>query len=118
MWVYGPNGFARQATGTATSGSGVEAALKLDGGQDHPRLQLAIANNTDQPQTVRVNSAAVDRNQRSTRVAAHGTQTLTFDPIGTSHGWYDLSLKLDADATYLRHFAGHLENGQSSRTRP
>jgi phospholipase C len=40
------------------------------------------------------------------------------DPIATSHGWYDLTLNLESDASYLRRSGGHLENGQPSRTRP
>jgi len=44
---------------------------------------------------------------------AHGSIATT---IATDHGWYDVTLSLDGHDDWARRFAGHVENGQPSRT--
>ena len=37
---------------------------------------------------------------------------------GATFGWYDLTIATDADSTFLRRIAGHLENGEDSVSDP
>jgi phospholipase C len=39
-------------------------------------------------------------------------------PLGTSFGWYDLSIRSTSDSLFLRRIAGHVETGAASRTDP
>lgn len=41
-------------------------------------------------------------------------ETVCFEPLRTSHGWYDLAASVGGDSAYLRRFAGHVENGRPS----
>ena len=49
-------------------------------------------------------------------VKAGASHSWTVDPIATTQGWYDLAVTLSTDSTYLRRFAGHVENGKPSIT--
>ena len=35
-----------------------------------------------------------------------------------SFGWYDVTVRIDEDGNFLRHAAGHLENGEPSMSDP
>jgi phospholipase C len=39
-------------------------------------------------------------------------------PLKSTFGWYDLSVKADADPGFLWRLAGHLENGRESVSDP
>jgi phospholipase C len=116
VWVHGPNGFLRHATGTAvSSATGVEATLSLIGSQDHPRLGLTVSNAGGHPQTLRVHG--VHHLEHAVHLGAHEHKTIELNPLGSNHGWYDLFVALEGQPAYTRRFAGHLENGEPSRTR-
>jgi len=83
--------------------TGVEATLALDGA----RLTLTVHNSSGYAQTVRVAGGTV------LNVPAHSGAATT---ISTDHGWYDVTLSLDSHDDWARRFAGHVENGQPSRT--
>jgi phospholipase C len=38
--------------------------------------------------------------------------------LDDSFGWYDLTLAVNADSSFLQHFAGHLETGTDSMSDP
>ena len=38
--------------------------------------------------------------------------------LDSSFGWYDLTVTTDADKSFQRRFAGHLENGRDSMSDP
>jgi phospholipase C len=108
--VHGPNGFLREAKGTGSPG--VEVAATIVGSADHPRLELTMTNNARRRSVVVVSGLGKPR-----RITVEpGTHTLVADPIETAHGWYDIRVQLTQDDSYLRRFAGHLENGRASTT--
>jgi phospholipase C len=45
-------------------------------------------------------------------------ETVNLDRLAKNHGWYDLHVSVDRHLLYVRRFAGHVENGQPSRTGP
>ena len=56
---------------------------------------------------------------RTRRVAvAPGTTASDRWPLATSDHWYDVSVTLAGDATFLRRFAGKIETGRPGRTDP
>jgi len=113
--VHGPNGFLRTGAGTALStGTGIEASLTIVGGGDHPRLKLTVSNGGAHVQIVRVTGS--DAFPHPLIVAGHDSPTRFLDPLASDHGWYDVALTLDNHPLFGRHFVGHLENGQPSRT--
>jgi phospholipase C len=115
--VQGPNGFMTQFAGDTTkSGAGLEVAADL---HHSGELRLSLANGTAAAIDVSVSSLLpADSKAEPTvvRVAAGHRETLRFRPLDEAHGWYDLAATIAADPSYLRCFAGHVENGKPSIT--
>ena len=81
------------------------------------RLMLSLINGgTDAVTfTVAPNNYSGDR-PRTFRVPAHGRATHVVDPLGSSRGWYDLSVTISGDGSWSRRYTGHLEDGRDSIT--
>ena len=47
---------------------------------------------------------------------ARRSATLLADPLGSSNGWYDLSVTIGGDSSWSRRYIGHLEDGSASVT--
>ena len=108
VYLYGPNGFLRHATGAPNK---IEATLTITSG---PALSLAVSNGTAQIQVVLISE--LDGTKRTLTLAPNSSQTVAFTPFASDNGWYDLSVEVDGYPSYLRRFAGHLENGNASVT--
>jgi phospholipase C len=120
LTVTGPNRFLRRFTGNAvTAGAGVAVTADYfaDGWGPHPVLTLTLANNghADVTFTVTANQYAAGP-ARTYRVHGGKHASHAIDPIVTAHGWYDVTVTIDADASWSQRFTGHLENGQPSIT--
>ena len=111
--VHGPNGFLRLANGTR-SVRGVEVEVRLAGSTAHPKLDVTLTNATSSSVSGQLSGAAASAIAFSVKPGS--SVVWTVDPITTAQGWYDLAVTLGTDPTYLRRFAGHLENGKPSIT--
>jgi len=115
--VHGPNGFVTAFAGDTTkSGAGVEVTADL---HHSGELRLSLVNGAKTAVDVSVASLLPgDSKAKPTvvHVAAGHRETLRFEPLDTAHGWYDLAVTVAGDASYLRRFAGHVENGKASVT--
>jgi phospholipase C len=115
--VHGPNGFLAAFAGDAgKSGAGVEVEADL---HHSGELRLIFTNGTKAAVDVSVASLLpADSKAKPTvvHVAAGHRETLRFEPLDDAHGWYDLAATVTGDASYLRRFAGHVENGKPSIT--
>ncbi|MFI6996798.1 phosphocholine-specific phospholipase C [Nocardia sp. NPDC050175] len=110
--IHGPNRFLWRMTGTSTSPLEVTASYSTDN-----KLQLSMTNKGTAPAvvTVKANSYRTD-GPWTYKIAPGKTTTDTWNALSYGKGWYDLSLTVDIDTTYQRHFRGHIENGQPSVT--
>jgi phospholipase C len=120
LTVVGPNRFLRHFTGDATAAgktAQVEAVYSDDGFGSRPKLSLRLVNTGTKAVTftVMANNYSSDR-ARSYHVPAHGTATHAVDPFEHGSGWYDLSVTLRDDSSWVRRYVGHLENGANSIT--
>ncbi len=114
------NRFLRRFTGNVTTAGAnvaVTADYFTDGWGPRPALTLALANNghADVTFTVTANQYAAGP-ARTYRVHAGRHASHAIDPIVTAHGWYDVTVTVDTDASWSQRFTGHLENGQPSIT--
>jgi phospholipase C len=117
VWIHGPNGFVRHATGSVLGAeAGVEAALGLSGDRDDPKLKLTLRNHSAQTQTVHV--TGLHNTLHTFELAPHDVEVRPLDPLANNHGWYDLGVSVEQHPLYTRLFAGHLENGEPSMTGP
>jgi phospholipase C len=110
--VHGPNGFLREIVGTAAD-DGIDVAAEIAGSSSHPMLELKLSNRTRN--AVELEISGLGRSSKQVTVRP-GTRTLSVDPIGTAHGWYDIRVRIEGHEQYLRRFTGHLENGRASVT--
>jgi phospholipase C len=116
LTVVGPNRFLRRFTGDlGAAGATAQVTAVYQGAR--PVLALQLANDGTEPVmfTVRPNHYS-DEPARTYRVPAHGHATHRADPLGASHGWYDLSVTIGGDPSWSRRYAGHLEDGRASVT--
>ncbi len=106
--VHGPNGFLRTAAGDASS-AGVEVAVTITGSARRPTLTLRATNTGTAPATLTLTGGLLT-------VPAGATRTHTYQPFEHDHGWYDITATWAGHPTWVRRFAGHLENGLPSVT--
>ena len=106
LWVLGPNGFHRRFAGEDT---GVEVAARAKG----DGLLVTVTNLRPMKRTVIVEAEG----QAPWRVDFKGVDTRT-RTFATLKGWYDLTVRLDGEATWLRRLAGRVETGKPSISDP
>lgn len=107
--VWGPNGFLRTWKGPAKK-AGPEVTARHDAATGNLKLTLANSGTTAVNLTVTNAYNGAAGASQTLRVAAGGTAAYTVDLAATGR-WYDVKVVSDADATFLRRFAGHVETG-------
>ncbi|MEU9499916.1 phosphocholine-specific phospholipase C [Streptomyces sp. NPDC048196] len=105
--VFGPNGFLRTFKGDGKK-KGPEATARHDATTGRLVLTLTNPGSTDAHLTV---TNAYGGAAQTYPVRAGATVKHEID-LRASKRWYDLSVTSDTDKTFLRRFAGHVENGQ------
>jgi phospholipase C len=113
--VHGPNGFVREFAGGHTPTA--EVTVCLSGDRDDPVLRLAVANNGKVPLRAMITDLT-DDGSRTLQLDPGRTHTEEIDTGDDANGWYDLRVTVDRDSAFSRRFAGHLEDGENSRTGP
>jgi phospholipase C len=113
LQVFGPNGWFRHIAGNVTAGAGVEVEVRYG-----RALKIRLVNHGDDACVFALTPNAY-RKPRTTSVrVAPGKARVRRWPLAKSHRWYDFSVACDRDPTWLRRFAGRVENGKPSVTDP
>ncbi|QNK65095.1 phosphocholine-specific phospholipase C [Variovorax sp. PAMC26660] len=118
--VYGANGFLRQfkgnvSTATTPGHANPEVAACYD--VTRRNILLTLKNTGDTPCQVTVTHGYGNAAPRNFTLSA-GASLDDYWDLGTSDGWYDLSITANTGDDFLRRFAGHVENGQPSKSDP
>ncbi|MGY6026936.1 phosphocholine-specific phospholipase C [Streptomyces spinosirectus] len=109
--VHGPNGFLRVFKGPNRT-AGPEVTARHCGGN----IELTLTNKGSG--TVRLKLAGgYGVKPQTLSVRAGATVKHTVD-LAASKRWYDLTVTSGADQSFLRRFAGHVENGSSGVSDP
>ncbi|MEX2970649.1 phosphocholine-specific phospholipase C [Streptomyces sp. C184] len=111
--VHGPNGFLRTFKGDGKK-AGPEVTARHDATAGRLVLTLTNHGSTDCHLTV---ANAYGGASETYPVRAGATVTKPLD-LRASKRWYDLSVTSDTDKTFLRRFAGHVENGEPGVSDP
>ncbi|MFD6969129.1 phosphocholine-specific phospholipase C [Streptomyces sp. NPDC059949] len=106
LTVWGPNGFLRTWKGPAKKAGPEVTARHVTGSGN---LALTLANTGTAAVNLTVTNTYGGAAQ-TLRVAAGATVAHTVNLAATGH-WYDVKVVSDADSTFLRRFAGHVETG-------
>jgi phospholipase C len=111
LTVHGPGGFLRVFRGHGKA-AGPEVTARHTGDD----LELTFTNKGSGTVKLKITSGYGGRPQTVT-VRAGATVRHTVD-LAASKRWYDLTVTSEADSSYLRRFAGHVENGQPGVSDP
>jgi phospholipase C len=113
--VYGPNGFFRAFAGSfADSNANLTAQITYDVQQKGVWVEIESSGTTASP--IRLYDAYTK--QTTSRLLEPGRSIREFWSLQPFHGWYDFTLTADADPSFQRRLAGHLETGQDSMSDP
>ncbi|MEV0318510.1 phosphocholine-specific phospholipase C [Streptomyces sp. NPDC050658] len=111
--VFGPNGFLRTFQGPGKT-AGPEVTARHDKATGNLKVTLRNAGAADVNLTL---TNAYGGEPQTFKVKAGGTVEHTVD-LRAGKRWYDVTVKSDADATFLRRLAGHVENGEAGVSDP
>ena len=113
--VYGPNGFFRRVAGGLTQTSAnLEIRVLPEIAGDV--MVLIIENVAKTRTTVTIANQYTDHKEHFP-LEARGRITLPVQ-LATSFHWYDLLITASTDPSFVRHYAGHIENGFDSVSDP
>ncbi|XAS67442.1 phospholipase C, phosphocholine-specific [Micrococcaceae bacterium Sec5.7] len=104
--VFGPNGFLRTFKGPGTA-AGPEVTARHNAKSGRVELTMTNAGGGDCRLTI---TNAYGGKSETYKVRMGGRVAYVVD-LRSSKRWYDLSVVSDKDDTFLRRFAGHVENG-------
>jgi phospholipase C len=124
--VYGPNGFVRYFNGsTGSSAAALDVRSSYCGGDDRSSrsgdddcgsIKWRITNVADKDAEVSVLDAYTGK--VSTQLL-HPRETFQDElSLDQFHGWYDLIITVEGDATFEYRLAGHVETGKDSFSDP
>ncbi|MGW1047402.1 phospholipase domain-containing protein, partial [Streptomyces sp. NPDC002547] len=112
--VHGPNGFLRQFEGRVAT-AGPEVSTRHHGKEGTVRLTLTNDGNSTVTLTITDKYGKHKPVSYRLRPGAHVVHAAETE---RTHGWYDLLVTADHDATFVRRLAAHIENGHSSTSDP
>lgn len=121
LHVYGPNGFYRAFAGNINDAR-LKAQLKYEfekGGSNvlTGNLILSLYNVGSAPLTVQIKDNAYHNPAQSTLIQGSSQEIITLN-LGNSACWYDISVTVDGNNTFIKKFAGHIDTGKHSFTDP
>ncbi|MFJ2830418.1 phosphocholine-specific phospholipase C [Streptomyces sp. NPDC087263] len=111
LTVHGPNGFLRTFRGPGRK-AGPEVTARRVG----DNVELTLTNKGPGTVNLKVSNGYGGR-PKSFKVRSGASVRRMFD-LRASKRWYDLTVVSDADASFLRRFAGHVENGRPGVSDP
>jgi phospholipase C len=114
--VHGPNGFLREFAGSLSLGV-TTPKVQLDADDINLDALVRLTN----PGTAQATFTVIDKSYgrpASQHIVPGGATVTVRLPLALSFGWYDVEVRCSRDASYVRRLAGHIDNGQPSRTDP
>ncbi|MFC4908885.1 phosphocholine-specific phospholipase C [Actinomadura gamaensis] len=110
--VYGPNGFLRQFKGDTTKPAPEIAVTKAGS-----HLRVTVTNRSAAAVGIAI-ADAYEGLKAVTHTVRAGHKVTHTVPLHRSASWYDVTVTVPGDPSYLRRFAGHVENGRPSLSDP
>ncbi len=120
--VHGPNGFYREFKGAATD-SPLTIQLKPAGERTAPGIRktadaiLHLVNHDSHAHTIVITDHGYGKSYASRTIAAGGKAEVLL-PLASSHGWYDLSVRVEGSEGFGQRYAGRIETGRESISDP
>lgn len=115
--AYGPNGFFREFRGYKTGLSISIESQKTNSRDVSGYFKLRIGNPGSEALSLVVEDISYHNGKQSLFLEPGRTVPVNI-PTASSYGWYDFSVSIENHPSFLRRYAGRLENGKASRTDP
>jgi phospholipase C len=115
--VYGPNGFFRRFSGSASADAAALLELVTCYDVANGNVYLTLSNNASTELALTVADSVYGQPPRTLTVPAGKTVEDHWD-LSCSSNWYDLQVTVATDAAWLRRIAGHVETGKPGLTDP
>jgi phospholipase C len=116
LWVLGPNGFHRHATGRTDDAASPQVAVSFDQGAQALSVLLHNPGTAAATFTLTAN-AYLAAPARSALVAPGATAALPW-PLAHTGFWYDLQVQVAHLPGFLRRYAGRMETGSDGISDP
>lgn len=119
--AYGPNGFFREFRGT--SGDPELKVLcnyqqsKLNNRKLTGNIALKITNQSDSVVMLRIKDNAYGNSELRQKINSNIESSVVLG-LHKSNRWYDFSVTIEGDPSFLRRFAGRVESGEEGLTDP
>jgi phospholipase C len=120
LTVIGPNRFLRRFAGDLNN-AGAKCSITSSYADDPVSGELAIyfalTNGSSETVTFTITSNNYTTEGPWTYSVAAGATTNTyFSAVANTNGWYDFTVTLSGDSSWIRRYTGHLEDGSASIT--
>ena len=117
LTVSGPNGFQRRFAGNLNSDCGqVEAVANID--TNAGTVTVYMENLSGSAAEFLLTDGYGLGGPWTNYVPAGVTISNVINAVAQNNGWYDLTVLASGDASFVRHFTGHIETGAPSLTEP
>ena len=120
LTCVGPNRFLRRFAGNLNNSgktSSVTSSYAVDPVSGQLAIYFAMTNTGTESVTFTITSNNYTADGPWTYTVAAGATVNTYFPaVANTHGWYDFTLTISGDTSWIRRYTGHLENGSASIT--
>ena len=119
LWVLGPNGFCRHFCGDLKQTRQIEslAEIRVCLEDCKAKIILKVRNDAGKPVKLKIKANAYLPQRTWTIDTASSEQEISWD-MTEFGGWYDFTVSLSDDPSFLRRFAGRIETQQDSISDP
>jgi phospholipase C len=118
LTVYGPNGFYREFAGNKNDPSvDVRCSYEIKNGTPTGNVDVTITNNSDRLMKLKITDQSYKRNNHQRSVNSKSKTNILLNLKG-SNKWYDFIVGIEGSNTFIRRYAGRVENGTESLTDP
>lgn len=121
LWVLGPNGFHRHFKGNVAALSQFFAPapeVRLAYLPGSSEIQIELRNSGKSPCTFIISQNAYNKDGPWHYVVKPGETAKPRWSLASSGRWYDFSVTVDSDSSFVRRFAGLVENGNPGFSDP
>lgn len=116
--LFGPNGFFRELKGEIIdSDLNINCKYGTDLAKGNRNIVLVISNTTGVEKQIVIKDNVYGQKDIIKRIPANDKVSVSLN-TEKSKGWYDLSIYDKSNSTFLRKYAGRVENGRDSITDP
>lgn len=119
--VYGPNGFFREFLGDKNDPA-LQIECRYEQDEKNPlklsgNVIFTVTNLSGKAQLIDITDNSYKTGNKSLKVAAKGKSSIVLD-LHKNYNWYDFSVQIKGDHSFLQKFAGRVETGKVTKTDP